>query len=280
MIAHTTVSGRRLVLATVLMAGSMAVLTACRDRQPLIDEAAEHSSTTLGNPRRSQAFGDCQYLGTERTVEVESLSLLHSIEQKVSYSTSVAKAVVISQTVPAFDNRTGLPLPANFTPEPEPTTTEFPEIEYPFVEHRNYVYSLYVLDQITAYKGDEVTGYVLIHYGGVSPACPDYNFKLVPDFISGIEPGETGMYFLYDRVKGVGTIEGAFTEAARLRDALNESPGASYKVVTSLEMFRYDGVSATSNYAGALPITQLEAEVEAATRSTILTVGSPGQGHP
>lgn len=230
------------------------------------DKAAEIASVTQEAPNRLQASGDCQYLGREKRVEVENLGLLHPIQQKVGYSTSVARAVVISQTVPSFDNLTGLPLPSNFTPVPEPTTTDFPEIEYPFVDYKNYVYSLYVLNQLHAHKGDVVTGYVLIHYGGVSPVCPDCRFTLTPDFMSGIQLGDTGMFFMYDRANGIGTIEGAFKEAARLRDALNENPGASYRIVSNIELFRYDGTSAVSNYAGAMPITQLEAELEAATQ--------------
>lgn len=122
-----------------------------------------------------------------------------------------------------------------------------------------------VIDATMVYSGPQVTGYVVLRFGGTSPDCPNYYHEVTPQMISG-EDGDTVMLFGFEVSNELyANPPNWLTYAMGVVADVEVRANGQYDVMLVDNWYLYDGSEARSVMtASPIPVAQLEAEVEAA----------------
>lgn len=214
-------------------------------------------SGNIESARMVSQANNCSHLGKSRISSGNYSGIMdHTPADFVSDAEVVARVRVASVEAPNFDTPGGGP------PTPLPVNATEDEEDFYFTG----VSAPVVITATNVYSGSEVTGYVVVKWGGVSSACPDYEDISNPKTFDA-NVGDEGIVFLDAPSSSMlGTPRPWLQRAITLANQLNADPNSHYDVMLVDEWYKYQGNNASvAIISQTLPISQLESAIEAAT---------------
>lgn len=215
------------------------------------------SNDKIESLARNSQTNNCAHLGKARYSSGNYSNIAgHTPTDFVSEAEVVARVRVTAVQDPNFDTPNGGP--------PTPLAINATEDEEDF--YFTGVSAPVVITATNVYSGSEVTGYVVVKWGGVSAACPDFEHITSPKELD-VSVGDEGMIFL-DAPSGslLATPRPWLQRAINLANQLNSDPNVHYDVMLLDAWYKYQGSNAFLALLGqTLSINQLETEVETAT---------------
>jgi len=216
----------------------------------------EENNTRSGSTM-SQSSDPCAHLGESNGFDADyRRAYTFTIAAMAAEAHVVAKVQIANISAARFDTVSGNP------PTPLPANASLEQLDL----YEDRILSPVTLLATNVYSGSGVTGYVVIRWGGVTTACPDYMFEANPLIMTG-NVGDQGMAFMTnipDRWSS--SPPSWYTHLAARVIELNNN-GGNYEAKLLNTWYRYEGQDAQSSRfeSHRMPISHLESEVEDAT---------------
>lgn len=215
------------------------------------------SNVNIESVKQNSQVNFCSHLGETRFSSGNYSNLVgHTPTEFVSEAEVVARVRIVDVEQPSFDTPGGNP--------PTPLAINATDDEEDF--YFTGVSAPVVITATNVYSGSEVTGYVVVKWGGIAAACPGFEHIISPNEFD-VSVGDEGMIFL--DAPGSSLLANPrpwLQRAINLTNQLNSDPNVHYDLMLLDEWYEYQGNNASlAIISQTLPISQLESEVDLAT---------------